>query len=577
MLSGVSTLNSESTLGRLPRSEKMIDHMTKSGVIERLLEESPTMPGIVITGGGKFLNIASRGRFLQLLGRPFGRELFISRPIAEMLQNAQFNDLVLPATMTIHESAKLALARPISERYEPVAVEIGPGSWGVIDVATLLQAQSEILGEEINGHRVAVRQAQEAEEKFRGILENAIEGIFQATPTGEYLRVNPAIARIYGFESPEQMLAILPQHLDEIFVEIERRREFYRRVVAEEAVRGFEMRVRRRDGEMIWTSAQARTVRDGKGTPLYIEGAVEDITIRKTAEQEREQFQQRLMEASRHAGMAEVATGVLHNVGNVLNSVAVSTGVLAERLRKSKVENLGKAAMMLQDHRESLGEFLTADERGRALPGYLVKLSEFLARDQAGMVEEVDGLARSVEHIKEIVAAQQSFAKASAVIQELDLAELVEEAIRINAVSFDRHSIEVVRDFRPGIQFKGDKHLVMQILINLVSNAKRAVRDSGKSPRRVMLRICRENRADEEFVCVEVEDNGVGIAKENLTRIFSHGFTTREDGHGFGLHTSANCAQQMGGSLTAWSAGVGEGAVFTLELPVRCASEVASC
>jgi signal transduction histidine kinase len=110
-----------------------------------------------------------------------------------------------------------------------------------------------------------------------------------------------------------------------------------------------------------------------------------------------------------------------------------------------------------------------------------------------------------------------------------------------------------------------EKSKVLQILINLVRNAQHACDASNRDERRVTLRLL----AAADRIQVSVSDNGVGIAKENLTRIFNHGFTTKKDGHGFGLHSGALAAQEMGGSLNVASAGVGQGATFTLEFPIQ--------
>ncbi len=110
-----------------------------------------------------------------------------------------------------------------------------------------------------------------------------------------------------------------------------------------------------------------------------------------------------------------------------------------------------------------------------------------------------------------------------------------------------------------------EKHKVLQILVNLMRNAKFACSESGLPDRQMTLRVSR----DADIVKISVSDNGVGIAPENLTRIFSHGFTTRKDGHGFGLHSGALAATEMGGRLSVQSDGLGLGAAFTLELPCR--------
>jgi signal transduction histidine kinase len=237
------------------------------------------------------------------------------------------------------------------------------------------------------------------------------------------------------------------------------------------------------------------------------------------------------------AGMAEVATGVLHNVGNVLNSVNVSAGIVLNKLRQSKADKVSKAAGLLEANRQELAAYLTVDPNGRKLPGYLAKLGTFLTTENSELLAEVDQLSHNIEHIKEVVAMQQNYAKVSGVFENLKLDDLVEDALAMNSGAFERHGITVERRFHPSPLVCVDRHRVLQILINLFRNAKYALDDANGIDKRIIIAIAPLN---EELVRVSVIDNGIGIAPENLNKIFGHGFTTRKDGHGFGLHSGAN-------------------------------------
>ena len=288
------------------------------------------------------------------------------------------------------------------------------------------------------------------------------------------------------------------------------------------------------------------------------------LTSRAAAEAELARLHQTMVETSRQAGMAEIATGVLHNVGNVLNSVNVSASLVLDQVRKSKTATLAKAVQLLSAHRDDIGEYLTRDAKGKQIPALLEALSEHLLREQAAVTREVQELQTNLDHIKQIVAMQQSYAKVSGVLEILPVHELVEDALRMSSSALVRHQIEVVREFEPVPRVLVDRHKVLQILINLLSNAKHAL-EARPDGRRLDLRI---TRGEGDRVRVEVADNGAGIAPENLTRIFQHGFTTKKEGHGFGLHSGANAARELGGSLTAHSDGPGRGAAFRIELPV---------
>jgi C4-dicarboxylate-specific signal transduction histidine kinase len=175
-------------------------------------------------------------------------------------------------------------------------------------------------------------------------------------------------------------------------------------------------------------------------------------------------------------------------------------------------------------------------------------------------------LAANVEHIKQVIGMQQSYAKASGVEVPTDLAEVLENAIEINSAALDRHKVRLIRDLAKLPQVNIDKQRVLQILVNLISNAKYALSKSGNQEKSITIR---SYRSGEDRLRIEVIDNGVGLSKENLTKIFRHGFTTKSEGHGFGLHSGALAAKEIGGSLTAYSDGEERGAKFTLELPFR--------
>lgn len=293
-----------------------------------------------------------------------------------------------------------------------------------------------------------------------------------------------------------------------------------------------------------------------------------EVAERKRAEAELRELQAEHIDAARRAGMAEIATSVLHNVGNVLNSVNVAAATIRERLKSSGVADLERVADLLDQHLADAGRFISEDARGKHLPRFLIQLSQKMAADEAIMATEIKALSESIEHINGIIALQQSYAGVSAAIEQLSLARLVEDALHMDSQSFLRNEIEVVREFEELPPAWMDKQKVLQILVNLISNAKHAVVSSVQPTRQVKVRIARTGA---ERVRVEVADNGIGIPAQNLTRIFSLGFTTRKDGHGFGLHSAANQAREMGGSLTASSPGLGQGATFTLDLPFRAA------
>jgi PAS domain S-box-containing protein len=296
---------------------------------------------------------------------------------------------------------------------------------------------------------------------------------------------------------------------------------------------------------------------------------VMDITERKQLELKMEQTHQQLLVLSRQAGMAEVATGVLHNVGNVLNSVNVSANLIVDSIRNSRGSSLGKVVELLDKHPTDLAEFLTRDEKGKQLHAFLGGLNDWLASERTTLLEELRSLTANIEHIKEIVAMQQANAHRFGVVETAQATDLMESALKITQAAYNRHNVGILREFEEVPPILVDKHKVLQILINLLQNAMRACSQSAQPEHRVIVRIRRNGG---RCIRMEVADNGVGIPLENLTRIFAHGFTTQADGHGFGLHTGALAAKQLGGTLTAHSEGPGKGATFILEVPIENSS-----
>jgi C4-dicarboxylate-specific signal transduction histidine kinase len=291
-----------------------------------------------------------------------------------------------------------------------------------------------------------------------------------------------------------------------------------------------------------------------------------EITVREKAQHDLEATHARLLDTSRMAGMAEVATSVLHNVGNVLNSVNVSAALVGERVRSSRTPGLAKAVALIHEHDRDLAAFLTTDTRGKLLPGYLKEVAVHLAEERATILAELQSLTKNMEHIKEIVAMQQDYGRSASAVESLPLESLVEDALRLNQGALLRHEVEVVRDFLALVPIEVNRHKVLQILVNLIRNAKYALDESERSDRVLTLRT---TQTDENSVAIAVIDNGVGISPEHLPRIFEYGFTTRKEGHGFGLHSATLAAKELGGSLSVRSGGRGKGATFVLTLPVR--------
>ncbi|MBI3182266.1 MAG: PAS domain-containing sensor histidine kinase [Myxococcales bacterium] len=419
--------------------------------------------------------------------------------------------------------------------------------------------------EPVGGPGCAVHNLLLSREWWRTVVRDATDGIAVVAPDTRIVEHNPRFLELlrprstHGVALSEESIAGKP---------------LFERVAGssfapvEEAMRAAKPRSRRFSGRIVHGNLHLQV----SLTPILVPArgftgcslVLRDLT----AEEEVAQLRARI---AREAGMSEVATGVLHNVGNALNSVNVSSQVLAEMARASKAQSLGKAAAMFEEHQGDLGAFLTGDPKGQRLPGFLKSLAAHLQGEREALLQEVSKLQQNVEHIKSIIAAQQTYSRSSLYLETLSLRSVVDTALAVNVLKATRSDIRVVVECGDFPQVELDRHRVLQILVNLLSNARHAVQSAEKPVKEIRVKA----ELSGNLVRVSVADNGAGVPDEARPRIFEHGFTTKKSGHGFGLHSSAIAAREMGGSLTFHSDGPGQGATFILEVPVRCGARAA--
>jgi PAS domain S-box-containing protein len=410
----------------------------------------------------------------------------------------------------------------------------------------------------------ALRTLRESERKLMSLLENTEDIVCSLDAQGRLIAANPALKEAY-FEIIGAHVRSGEPLFPEVAPESLRRRwdECARQVLAGRRVR-FEASPSKLKRHRV-LDISVNPVCDTDGRVVGMTVFARDITDRKQAEERLGEMHRSLLDVSRQAGMAEMATGVLHNVGNALNSVNVSVNLLAERLQQSRVQGLRKATGLLAEHASDLASFLGGDVRGRQLPSYLQALSGQLATERDELLEEVHTLQKSVEHIKSVVSMQQAHARFSGMVERLEVTPLLDDALRLHAESFASMGIEVRREYNEVPLVRLDRHKLLQILLNLLSNARHALLESGRPDKLLTIRV---ERTVTQRLRITVADNGVGIAPEDAPRLFTQGFTTKKDGHGFGLHISALAAAEMDAFLSCASEGRGQGATFTIDLPV---------
>ncbi len=404
----------------------------------------------------------------------------------------------------------------------------------------------------------------EANAEIRAIFQAIPDLVFRLDHAGTILSVKSGV----GAEPPRQELS--GRRIQECWLHNagDGFSEVLRRVIDDKSMVSIEHSEGAQGAETLYEVRLVPLLRD------QVVAIARNITKRKSAEAKLEQMHQQLAAASRQAGMAEIANNVLHNVGNVLNSVNVSAALIGDKVRDSKVQSVAKAVDLMNEHVSEIGDFLTRDERGKVIPGYLKKLVVALAGEQKGIAEELHSLTKNIDHIKEIVATQQAYSGATSVVEAVQVKELMEDALRMNVASMARHQITVIREFADMPLLQLDKHLVLQILVNLIGNAKHAMDNVPDRSHHITLRTEIAALEEGSRLRILVQDDGEGIAPENLGRLFAHGYTTRKNGHGFGLHSCALAAKEMAGTVTAHSEGAGKGASFTLDLPAHPAASL---
>jgi PAS domain S-box-containing protein len=392
----------------------------------------------------------------------------------------------------------------------------------------LLNAVAEWLG--------SIAERKKAEEKlrlFRNLIERSNDCIFAVEPKwGRFLDVNNRACDSLGYTRKELLNMMTIKD-----IEVSMPDDSYWQKQIEELKEKKDIvkqdRYKRKDGSTFFVETSLKLVTQEKQD--YIIAIARDITERKRAEAKLKTAQEKLLETAREVGMAEVATGVLHNVGNVLNSVSVTAESIQKRVRNSKISYLSDVVGLLEEHANELSTFMVNEERGKKIPAFLANLSKELVEEQERCLEALEALTKHVQHVGDIIQLQQSHSKTKGLIEPTSIAELVEDTIQINAETITRNRVEVILEIADLPTLLLDRHKVLQILTNLISNAIYALSKSSRDDR--ILKICvKEPKSG--FIQIDVCDNGIGIPKENLTRIFEHGFTTKKTGHGFGLHST---------------------------------------
>ncbi|WP_141733509.1 sensor histidine kinase [Oligoflexus tunisiensis] len=272
-----------------------------------------------------------------------------------------------------------------------------------------------------------------------------------------------------------------------------------------------------------------------------------------------------LVDSSRKAGMAEVAIGVLHNIGNALTGANVKVQNLHHSFQnETPIGHLQDLIRLLKEQEPRLGEFLTRDDRGRKVLPFLEVISQEWNDQHEAHKRSITLLRKDLSTVSQLISKQQSHAKFTGTVENLLLADCVDDVLALQSYEIDKYHVKVTKDYQPSVTLSSDRHKVLQILTNLIGNAIQAMHQN-QDERRLTLSVYREG----DQVVAVVTDNGVGISAEQMNSMFRYGYTTKKSGHGFGLHSCSIDAKILGGTLTCTSEGSGQGATFTLMLPIH--------
>jgi len=381
-----------------------------------------------------------------------------------------------------------------------------------------------------------------SEKQYRDIFNNAVMGIYQITPGGAYLSANPTLARMFGFETPEEMVAGVTDIKREFYVHPEEREQLKKLFEEKGVVRGFEVEYQRRDGSRFWVSIHGRAVRDENGEILYYEGTIEDITDRKQAEAElaiyREHLEALVKERTAELEVAKERA----EAADRLKSAFLAT--MSHELRTPLNSIIGFTGIILQEMVGPLN-----DEQ----------------KKQLGMVrgssQHLLALINDVLDISKIEAGQLQVAH-----EPYDLRRIIEKAVESARPLTDKKGLDLICTISPGIgTMTGDSRRVEQVLLNLIGNAVKFTENGS---------VTVECEPEVDMVTIRVIDTGIGIREEDLETIFQpfqqidSGLTRKYEGTGLGLSICRRLVELMEGTIRAESVW-GHGSTFVFSLPTE--------
>jgi len=435
------------------------------------------------------------------------------------------------------------------------------------DALNKLQELNRTLEDRVNRRTNALEQS---ETKIRAILDNIRDGVIAINEQGLIESANPAACSIFSYQLDEMMMLhniflISDTHTTPLATLANYSDEQDGLFKVTHSSQPEELQGRRPDNSEFPMEVVVSPMQLG-GTRLRV-CVVRDISRRKKAEQQLAIAQSQLLEAAHGAGMAEIATGVLHNIRNILNSVNIAGTEIQRIAKNSKIAGLQKANELLKNNLDNLGDFFTLNKKGRLLPEYYVKVADGIESELQQILKESGNLNNKITMMNDVINTQQEYARSGHFSEELTIETLVNDAISVQESSLQKWGVHVKKQLEANLAITVNKSKILQVLTNIVKNAKDAMQENDILNKEKLLQINAE-KLNDNYILIKITDNGCGITQDKLTSIFNHGYTTKKDGHGFGLHSCANAMTEIGGSIKVESDGPNTGASFIITLPI---------
>lgn len=514
--------------------------------------------------------IAIRKRFMILQFVGLGAIIFVFLAIIFYLTNKLIKIPIGHLEKTAHELAYGNLDHQIDTSRED---ELGSLARSFAYMRNAIQEKIVCLNEEIENKK----QAEKKVRIFKTISDKANYGALIVDFDYNITYINEFHARVHGYAPSDLLGKNFSIFFDSDQMDIILRQD--EKLKKEQVLNMVENWHTRKDGTQFPMLSNFAIIYEGEDTPSFIAIESVDITSIKAAEEkintlnrdleqrviertsQLEEAQKDLVESAHYAGMAEISIGVIHNVGNILNSLNISAEVTLSTITNSKTLSFLKANQLLEQNKSNLTDYLLHDPKGQKIPEFFLKLGKPLSEEHDYLLKEVNSIIRCSNLIKDVIATQQRYAKKGLHQEQLCLKTIVEDTLVLQQSSLYNANIEILREYTDTPDIKVEKSKLIHILMNLLNNAKDSLNSSNTDNKRICLKI---GQNSDGAVFLKVSDNGLGIDDTQQSQIFNHGFTTKVDGHGFGLHTCANYMTEMSGTIHVSSAGLGKGAQFTL-------------